>query len=90
MPTSKTCGQCAACHVDFKQGDEAVFFGHVSVMKDKLEPGGVVCLHKPEIAVKVSHSHRHPRCLICLPCFANIKTGYLKYQEDQEECVGGA
>jgi len=87
MPTSKVCGRCAACGVDFKQGDSAVFFGHVRVVKDKLEPGGVNCIHKPDTACNVSHLHHEERCVVCDQCWANIKLGYLRGDIDSKDCT---
>lgn len=86
MPTSKVCGQCAACHKKLAQGEVAVFFGHVRVIKDKLEPGGVTCVHKPETACNVSHLHHEERCVICEECWINIKSGYLRDDIDNNGC----
>ena len=87
MPTSKTCGMCAACQKEFKQGECAVFFGHVKIIKDNLEPGGVNCVHTPTTAVNVSHMRTEERCLICKECWANIKLGYLHRDIDTKGCT---
>jgi hypothetical protein len=77
MPTSKVCSQCASCRHVFKRGERAVFFGHVKVINDKLEPGGVNCIHVPKEACNVSHLHTEERCVVCETCWVKIKEGFL-------------
>lgn len=63
------------------------FFGHVQVVKDKLEPGGVRCVHIPKTAVNVTHSHVRERCIVCPGCWENIKTDHIKGGIDEMGCT---
>lgn len=87
MPTSKVCGMCAKCKKEFKQGDTGVFFGHVRIVRDNLEPGGVTCVHVPTVACRVSHLSTEERCIVCDKCWAEIKLGYLISDMDIKGCT---
>jgi hypothetical protein len=78
MPTSKMCGQCVACHKYFAKGERAMFVGNVRILQDKLEPGTGICFHDIKTACKVSHIQSDERGMICMPCWANIKSGYFR------------
>jgi len=87
MPTSKICGQCAACHKIFVQGEEAIFTGRVRIFKDKLEPGTISCYHDPQMAVEVSHIQSDERGLICKGCWSNIRSLYFDSDKTHSDAI---